>query len=197
PFIGALKAGAVAVDESGAHLRGFPATFDELETCRVVVLANVPAGAFTIEQRALLEDFVMAGGGLIVLGGPYAFGGGGYHASDIFTRLLPVTPAGAHDMLKHPAPQPLQAAGPATLAADLLRTRPPVVLYQHKLIPKKGAVVQVMAGGQPLIVTGAYGKGRVAAVLATPLGPDAPNAWWTSPLWPQIMVRLLAWGAGQ
>jgi uncharacterized membrane protein len=200
PFIGgALASGAVHTTQAEEHLRNFPATFEELVKFRVVVLANVPAGALTVEQRAMLEDFVRAGGGLIVLGGPYSFGAGDYHTSDIFTRLLPVTSAGKYDIVKCAPPQPLKAAGPETLAADLLANNPSVVLYRHKLAAKVGATVQVKAGEQPLIVTGAYGKGRVVAVLATPLGPNPAvgTPWWQSTLWPQIMVRLLAWAAGQ
>ncbi len=200
PFIGSeLTTGAVYTDQTEDHLRNFPPTFQELAQRKVVVLANVPATALTLDQRAMLEDFVRAGGGLVVLGGPYSFGAGDYHKSDVFTRLLPVQPAGKYDVVKCAPPALLKSAGENTLAADLLGATPPIVLYRHNLAPKVGATVQVRAGDAPLIVTGTYGKGRVVAVLATPLGAAPANVipWWNSPLWPQIMVRVLAWAAGQ
>lgn len=199
PFLGGtLSSGAVVVNETGASIRDFPTEHTVLARHRICVLANVPAAALTLEQRAMLEEFVKVGGGLIVLGGPYSFHAGGYHDSEILARLLPVTLTTSADLLACTPPQPLKSAGPNTLAADLLAGSAPVVLHRHALAAKKGATVQVTAGAAPLIVTTTYGRGRVVAVLATPLG-DAPatmTPWWAWDKWPVLMLRLLNWAAG-
>jgi uncharacterized membrane protein len=196
PFLGgALDGGAVVTGQRGASLNNFPTTYEEMVKRRVYVLADVPTGAFSAAQRAMLEDFVKAGGGLVVLGGPYSFGPGEYASSDVFARLLPVVLNGRYDVVKCAPPVVLKA--PAnSLVADLLGKDAPTVVYRHKLAAKPGATVHLTAGDAPLVVTGAYGKGRVVAILATPLG-DAPTPWWKWPTWPTLMLRLLAWAAGQ
>jgi hypothetical protein len=59
---------------------------------------------------------------------------------------------------------------------------------------KPDATVHVTAGGNPVILTRPFGKGKVCFVAAAPLG-DAPmgeTAFWDWPEWPKLMAGLLA-----
>ncbi|HEY5315545.1 MAG TPA: hypothetical protein VIK18_23645, partial [Pirellulales bacterium] len=67
------------------------------------------------------------------------------------------------------------------------------------LRPKPGAEVVASAGGEPLILAGKAGRGRVVAVLATPLGEvaDHETAWWDWPGWPGLLSRVADWAGGR
>lgn len=180
-----------------ATLRGFPDSPAGLARSRLVVLAGVPAAAVSLEQRAMLEAFVHAGGGLLVLGGPYAFGLGDWHTSDILSELLPVSLATHYDLVKCSPPGEWNVS-PSWLPSDSGPAEKPVVFYRHRLSPKSGTEVVVTAGGEPLVVAGHAGRGRVVAVLATPLGePSAGELpWWQWSDWTKLFARFGHWAAG-
>ncbi|HEX3655312.1 MAG TPA: hypothetical protein VHV55_05890 [Pirellulales bacterium] len=196
---GPQTSSAVFAVQVGPALRGFPESLEALGRSRLVVLADVPAAALTVQQRAMLEAYVEGGGGLLVLGGPYVFGLGDWHTSEILAGLLPVVTEQHYDVVECDPPQRLeiapawktgQAAGPATM---------PVVIFRHRLRLKPGAEVMVSAGGEPLIVAGKAGRGRVVAVLATPLGEVAGDetAWWDWPGWPGLLTHIGEWASGK
>ncbi len=186
---------AVYTDQRGEYLRDFPTTIEALLRFRAVVLADVPAGALTVEQRALLEEYVQAGGGLLVLGGPFAFGPGDYAQSSILGRLLPVVVSGRFDVARCLPATALQPAGASPLTDELPWTDAPQLYYLHNAVPKPDAVVLVKAGVQPVVVTGINGRGRVAVMLMTPLGdsPAGQTAWWNWSGWPPFLLRMLGW----
>jgi uncharacterized membrane protein len=73
--------GPEALPTAAAALAGVPA----------VVLDDVPATALTAAQMRALSGYVRAlGGGLVVVGGPHAFGPGGYAGTDL-EAVLPVS----------------------------------------------------------------------------------------------------------
>lgn len=76
--------------KDGEELRkGFPKTAEELFAFRAVILDDIEAAFFTHDQLTLLERFVSArGGGLLMLGGQESFGEGGYAR----TPLAPALP---------------------------------------------------------------------------------------------------------
>ncbi|MDQ3410970.1 MAG: VWA domain-containing protein [Chloroflexota bacterium] len=68
-----------------------PARLSVLSEYDAIVLDNVPASAFTIDQVAALREVTGSlGRGLVVLGGTSSFGPGAYAGSDL-EELLPVT----------------------------------------------------------------------------------------------------------
>lgn len=186
-----VAAGAVT-----ASVRGFPVSLKALSRFRLMVLADVPAGALTVEQRAMLAAYVRGGGGLILLGGPYAFGLGDWHTSEILAGLLPVTVDRHYDLVKCEPPQPVELE--QALAPAMPKPGQPasgVVMFRHQLKAKPEAAIMVSAGGEPLVVGAAFGSGRVVAVLATPLGeaPAGQTAWWEWSGWPGVLKRVADW----
>src|SRR6187401_447272 len=67
---------------------GFPKTRDELFRYRGLILGSVEAGAFSGDQLQMIADFVdRRGGGLMMIGGPRAFGEGGYGGTPVADAL--------------------------------------------------------------------------------------------------------------
>jgi len=193
-----LDASHFAVSWRGEWLSTFPATPEEMVRYDAVVLINVSATPFEGPRGELLRDFVHAGGGLVVLGGFYAYGGGGY-AQSALHDLLPVECAGPFDVkrLDSPAPLALGAELPGLTAdfnADL-----GAVMWLHALRPKPGAQTALNArtpgGPQPFLVVGAHGQGRVAACAGTVygVGADGKPLFWETPAWPDVLARTIGW----
>jgi uncharacterized membrane protein len=72
----------------------------------------------------------------------------------------------------------------------------PVVLYRHMVKAKPGAIVLLSGeGGEPLLVAGSYGKGRVVVFTGTVLGQPADGQipFWKSNAWPEILSAAIKW----
>jgi len=81
----------LGVDGPEQLLAGFPKTREELFSYRGLILGSIEAGAFTGDQLRMIGEFVeRRGGGLLMLGGPRAFGEGGYAGTPV-ADALPVT----------------------------------------------------------------------------------------------------------
>ena len=186
----------VQVGENAAALTGYPKTYEELCAYDVVVLVNADASWLGFPGRAALRDFVKAGGGLLVLGGNYSLGQGGF-ASTFLSDLLPVSVAPARDvqpvsppLALRPAPSGLARALPASLWKV-----PPVLYWRHRVALKPEAQTHLLAGSESVLVTGAYGRGRVAVfsgtVLGQPAGKEQP--FWSWAGWPPLMRNTVGW----
>lgn len=168
----------------------FPKTPQELAGYDLIVITDMEARMLAPQQLAWLDEYVKRGGHLLLLGGPYAYGCGGWEDNPLVNDLLPVT-LHRHDLKKVGA-APLQPQGVLVKTIDWSKNSP-VAVWLHQAAPKPGATVLMTANGAPAIVTGAYGKGKVTAVLAAPLG-DAPagkTAFWNAPAWPTLMTVLV------
>lgn len=140
-----------------------------------------------------LIAYVRNGGTLIVCGGPFAYGCGGYKDTPL-EKILPV----------EPVPFDLRpAAGDGVfdrgISFDQPKDKSPQVWWIHKNQCKPGSKILVKAGSDPLIVKGSYGKGTVIAFLGSPLGDpkkeDRP--FWNSAEYITLMKRILGTTAGK
>lgn len=84
-----------ALEEHGIQTQtgpgnGLPVDLAELSRYDTVILQNVPAEQMDESQQALLSQYVSdTGGGLVVMGGPDAFGAGGWTNSPL-SKIFPV-----------------------------------------------------------------------------------------------------------
>jgi hypothetical protein len=160
----------------------------------LIVLANVDLRTFPLEQRVWLRSYVEAGGSLLMTGGPYGLGRGGWQESDSIEQMLP---AKLHDYDLRPVgvgnPLPLRSTEGGFLADRW--TERPVTFWLHEVEAKPGSVVQLKAGELPALITGTAGKGRVAILAITPLGEVPADAlgWWQWPGWEQVMTKTAEW----
>jgi len=179
---------------SGNALSRFPPDYEHLMGYHVVALLNVDAAAIGLEGLEMIRDFVKAGGGLLVTGGPFAFGPGGY-AGTALEEILPLEGYTPFEMapVKDAAWQP---AGESPLTDGLRWEAGPVSPWVHRLRARPGSTVLIEAAGQPILVTGTYGKGRVAAFLAAPLGEAVQGkesvAFWQWSDWPRLLRQVLS-----
>lgn len=90
------------VDNGEELAGGFPRTREELFQYQGLVIGSVEASYFTHDQLAMIADFVSRrGGGLLALGGRWAFAEGGYGGTPV-AEALPV-------VLEEPVLDPHQA----------------------------------------------------------------------------------------
>lgn len=187
PFIRALEAGGWVIDFQPNHVAAerFPFTKSELDEYDVIVLSDIgantlllPGSVFRLGQRApqnrltALAEWVQDGGALLMVGGYLSFQGIEAKANyrntpiaDVLPVLLEVgddrqeAPEGVHPLVvgSHPVTAGLGTEWPEILGYQRLRARP-------------GASVLATVGPHPLVVVGAAGAGRSAAV-ATDMGP--------------------------
>jgi len=166
----------------------------------VVLVANVDAPAFQAAgfNLEMLRLFVRQGGGLVILGGQFSFGGGSYKGS-AFEELCPVVVKGPFDIVRADPPLPLEPVGQHPIVMGLDFRQRPLVLWYHRAKPKPDATVLARAGKQPLIVVQRVGKGRVVAFLGTVLGDagEDERPFWRWEDWPDLLKEMLTWAAGQ
>jgi uncharacterized membrane protein len=194
-------------DNRGWNGKPFPGTPAELMQNNLVILADVPANNNvwpTSDSTGLawldwLRGYVEKGGRVLLTGGPFGFGRGAWN-SDLVEPMLPVTLVpraitglGYDLRLVSGGGAALQPAGP--LADGLDWSTPAMVFWLHQATVRAGAVVQATADGSPAVVTCTYGAGRVAVVLAAPLGEPGTGqtAFWDAPQWRSLMSSVVNW----
>ena len=172
---------------------GFPTTEEELFAYDGLMLGSVEAGFFTAEQLRAVEAFVARrGGGLLAVGGRFAFGRGGYAGTPV-GDLLPLAVGGAGARAAEGEGAPSFKALPTARGASHPVTRlsedgragqklwndlPPVSVPEAPAGVKPGATVLLearRAGGEgraggapvPLLVHQRYGRGHALAFTAS------------------------------
>ena len=176
---------------TGHTLSAWPEDYARMMGYSIVVLANVDPRAIGAEGLEMLREFVSHGGGLLVLGGPFAFAREGF-AGTCLEQMLPVV------CERGPALTPLadgvlRPTGGSVLVAGLDLGSKPTCFWSHDLPLKPGANIAMSAGERPLLVLGRYGKGRVAVFLGAPLGTGAhgQTPFWNWQGWPTLLSRVM------
>ena len=180
---------------AGASVDDFPFDLTQLFRFSVVVINNIDGGAIDAEMEFMLEEYVKAGGGLLILGGYYGFGVGGLDQLAGLSKMLPATMSGAFD-LKALAGSRVVRDAPGGLFNETDFAEMGEVAWVHHLSPKPHAEVQARVGKLPFIITGSFGKGRVAVVTGTMLGkPRLPGGrlFFTTDAWLRNLGKLLSW----
>ncbi len=128
------------------------------------------AATLSVNRLALIREYVSAGGGFVMAGGWFSFQGingkGRYHETPI-EEILPVSIRPYDDRVETPegaAPQVRLPDHP--ILEGLPRTWPPFLGY-NRLKAKEGAQVVLSVRDDPFLVTGSYGKGKVAAFASS------------------------------
>lgn len=161
------------------------------------LLGDVPAAAFQERELADLAAAVSKGAGLIMLGGLHSFGPGGYAESPL-ADVLPIVMNRLEkvEKLDAPPPEDLHLSRPFKMSptsiglsqtnlliaptrdqSKILWERLPALDGANKFQEvKPGALVLAVADhddSQPILVSQAYGNGRVMALAA-----DSTWRWW-------------------
>lgn len=187
----ALVAGGHAVTHLPSHR--VPASFPDADGLRaydVVVLSDIGADSIllhpdtlarserTPDRLAALRDFVLAGGGVAMVGGWMSFSG--YEGRAGFGRtalasVLPVTLLEGDDRVELPA-----GVTPSVVAdhpiLDGIPGEWPWFLGYNRVAPRDGASVLLSCGDDPFLAVGAYGAGRSLAFASDCAPHWAPPA---------------------
>ena len=209
----ALEGAGWEVTYQPAHVaaREFPATAEALAAFDCVMLSDIGANTLLLHPETFnrsrvlpnrlhaMRDYVLGGGGLVMIGGYMTFQGiegKAQYAGTAVEEVLPVTICHGDDRAETPqGATPIVADAGHPIVAGLGGTWPALLGY-NRVTPKPGAALVATVGGDPLIVAGAFGRGRSVA-FTSDCGPHwapPPFVEWAGygKLWSQIA----AWAAG-
>jgi uncharacterized membrane protein len=192
----------------------FPAAIEVLCAYDAVLISDIGANSILLHpdvwmrsktfpnRLKLLRDWVAQGGSLAMIGGYLSFQGMDGKArwrGTAVEEVLPVDCLAYDDRIEIPeGTSPLITQPDHPIVAGIAGPWP-LLLGVNEVKPKSGRRVSVIAtlpadqGGHPLLVAGAYGKGRTVA-WTSDIGPH-----WLSPefcSWPgysQLWRQMLAW----
>jgi len=210
----ALEAGGWRVDYQPAHVaaRHFPATAQALAAYDCVLLSDIGANTLLLHpdtfarSRVLpnrleaIRDYVLAGGGFVMVGGYLTFQGidaKAQYAGSPVEDVLPVILSRHDDRSEQPqgvVPAVVDAAHPIVTGAGGTW---PALLGYNRAVVRPGSDLIATVGDDPLIVAGRFGRGRGVA-FASDCGPHwapPPFVEWSGygPLWNGIAD----WAAGR
>jgi uncharacterized membrane protein len=187
----------------------FPASAEALRAWDAVLLSDIGANTLLLHpdvwlhsrpfpnRLKALRDWVLAGGGLGMVGGYYSFqgiNGGARYRGTAVAEVLPVAIHPWDDRIEVPegfAPHIADAAHP------LLRGVPagmPALLGLNEVVAKPGAATLMTGeGGHPLLAVGEAGAGRTLA-WTSDIGPHwLPQAVLDWPGFRPLWGNLLGW----
>jgi uncharacterized membrane protein len=170
----------------------------------VVIIGDLPAAALGDEQLRLIGEAVNKGAALLMIGGIETFASGGYHTSplkDVMPVKLDPRESDLEGDVKLTAAMvhPITSIGNSDQLDEttkLWNQLPPLVGASRFSDVRVAPGIEVLletADGDPLLVVGEYGGGRVAAFAG-----DSTWRWWRQGkslehrrFWRQMMLWLL------
>ena len=159
----------------GPQLDYFPYDYDALMGSDLVIIGDLSAAHLGSGAMEMLKDYCQHGGNLLVLGGPLAYGNGGYKGT-VMDDILPVRSQGPFDLV----------ATKSTETGDDTATLMPG--YVHRVVAKPAAKVLQACGEYPLLIAGSCGEGKIICFTGTPMGP---SNYCGSPLWQRALTEVL------
>lgn len=205
----ALEDGGYEVDFLPNHeaMEQFPFTMEELKRYNCVILSDIgantlllPVATFTKSQVRpnrcnLIRDYVLDGGGLIMVGGYLTFSGvdaKGKWQDTAVQEVLPVLVSDADDRMEHCEGVTPKVQSPHSALQGLPSDWPHLLGY-NKTIAKPEADVPVTIDGDPLVAFASYGKGR-SAVFTSDCAPHwAPPEFVDWQYYNQLWQAIAGW----
>lgn len=178
-------------------LSDFPYDYDKLLSYHAVILGGASRSGLKAIGLEMLHDYLLAGGGVLVLGSHGAYGKSQLRGTAL-GDALPVEIPDTRFSLQATGGQPVSFGPerPEFLKYDHLSPQATCYFRQNVTV-RPGARVVMQVGGQPFLVLGEYGpnQARIACLLGAPLG--APQAgqtpFWRDPGWILILRNTLWW----
>lgn len=152
-------------------------------------VASVPYQAIGPRLATMMDKRISEGAVLIVLGGPYAFGKGGYGDTD-FEALLPARSVGPFEVKQFDKPQVMQPTDAARQLLPVNWDTKPTVSFYHQLKLTEDAEVLVSAGDAPMLIRRKHGRGYCYVFAGFSAGTE-PNGYWHWSDWPKLWAGLL------
>jgi uncharacterized membrane protein len=192
--------------------REFPSTVEALKSFACVMLSDIGTNTLLLHPDTFvrsarlpnrleaIRDYVADGGGLVMIGGYLTFQGidakARYRGTAV-EEALPVTLRSDDDRLEAPQGLEPRVELPDHPIVKGIAGPWPALLGLNEIAPKPGAELVATAGGKPLIVAGAHGKGRSVA-FASDCGPHwAPPEFVNWPGYAPLWAQLADWVSGR
>jgi uncharacterized membrane protein len=210
-FLSALADSGFTVTYIRAHeiSSRFPKTSDSIDQFDVVVLSDVGSNSFllcdetflrserTANRLRVLAEYVERGGGLVMVGGYMSVTGidgrARFGMSPLKT-VLPVNMLDHDDRIETPEGviPSVEVPSHPVLGGTPPGQWPPLLGY-NRVVAKPGSIVVAQCGGDPLLVVGSAGAGRVAA-FTSDLAPHwAPPEFLSWPHYRQLWASIISW----
>ena len=188
---GNFRAGGGHYLRSGISWKQYP-EFD------LLLYTSIPHCAMGVENSYALVDYVKAGGAVMLTGGEYAFGKGGYEFTILERELLPVLCTETVDTRYSRRPKTFEPGKDfSELKVKLdFSARPSFWVFNQVALKSSHSVrVFLKSGNRPILVGWQLGKGRVACLLVDHRGKseDGVTAFFDWKDWPKLMRSVCAW----
>lgn len=205
------------LDDAGfdvTYIRGheitpkFPRTAQEIDKYDVVIISDIGSNSFLLPDETFLRserspnrlglvaDYVLRGGGLLMVGGYLSFtgiDGKGRFGMSPLAAPLPVTMLNHDDRVEMSEGADVEICDPSHPVFGNTPAEWPHLLGYNKLIAKPNSTVVARVGEDPLLVVGTYGAGRSAA-FASDLAPHwAPQEFLDWPHYGELWTAILEW----
>lgn len=209
----ALEANGWTVDFQPSHIaaREFPQTPGALAAYDVVMLSDIGANTLLLHPDTFvrsialpnrlvsIRDYVLEGGGLVMIGGYMTFqgiDGKAKYAGTAVEEVLPVLMQNSDDRVEAPQGLVPRIGDPGHPILAGLDGQWPALLGYNKVVGKTDADVLVRIDGDPLIAAGSFGKGRSVA-FTSDCGPHwAPPAFCDWAGYASLWTNIANWAAG-
>jgi uncharacterized membrane protein len=209
----ALEGHGHTVDYQPAHVaaRSFPSTVEELSPYDCVMLSDVGANTLLLHPETfsrsiarpnrlqVIHDYVMAGGGLVMIGGYMTFQGidgkARYQGSPV-EAVLPVLMRAGDDRVEAPQGMVPRAEMAAHAMLEGITGAWPALLGLNGVEAAPGAETVVSAGGHPLLLAGRFGKGRGVAFTSDCAPHWAPPEFVAWEHYGRLWNQIAGWASG-
>ncbi len=178
-------------------LTDFPYDYEELLKHSCVILGGASASGFKPIGVEMLHDYLMAGGGMIVLGSYGAYGRSHLKGTKL-GGAFPIDFEGNPCAMKGPAAKKVASAAelPAFASSAKALAGNATCFWTHPATLKEGAKAVLLADGAPVMAAWEYGpnKARIVCVAAAPMGEPGKNQtpFWKDPNW-MLLLRDAIW----
>jgi uncharacterized membrane protein len=211
-FVAALREAGHTVTHVPNHtaVQEFPWDVEATSAYDVVILSDISADTLQIhpdgfdrgqrvpDRMEVLGEYVRGGGGLLMVGGYMSFSGlegKAHYEMTALADVLPVGMLGRDDRVERPAGVVPKVELDHEVLAGIDGEWPWFLGY-NRLLPKDTGDVLMTIGGDPFLVVGEHGKGRVGAFAS-----DCSPHWGTPEFlawehYGRLWGQLLGWLGG-
>ncbi|TPI43934.1 cytoplasmic protein [Mesorhizobium sp. B3-1-6] len=209
----ALEGGGWDVVYQPAHVaaRDFPFSAGELAKFDCIMLSDIGANTLLLHPDTFvrsktlpnrleaIRDYVLGGGGLVMVGGYMTFQGidakARYRDTEV-AEVLGVAMEAGDDRAERPQGVKPRVAAASHPIVGGLEAEWPALLGYNRFAARQKATVVATVGNDPLIVAAEFGKGRSVA-FASDCGPHwAPPAFVDWPGYTTLWRQIVGWAAG-
>ena len=186
----------------GLKLDSFPYDYEKLLKYDTIVFGGISLDALGIVGDEMLTDYMKAGGGMIVLGGPAAYGFSGMEESTT-AKYWPVEfSRKPFDLIDTKGAVITPDLNSEVMKSAVDWNNKITVRYVHNVKVKPGAEVLARVGKYPFIVAWNHGprNARVVCILGAAMGSvdkSKGTPFWNWSDWPYVMRNLLWWTSKQ